>query len=116
MHQCEEYASKGNIKNIKITLGQLIELNARRDKIGDLLRVSFQVQIKFLLARKNFNSAKNIIYSYIDIFGTDTEMKSLMKKYEAISNKSLAITQNDGEYISRDNWIHSKIINKSSKT
>jgi hypothetical protein len=104
----EEFALKGNIKDIKITLGELIHLNTRREKIGDLLRVSFHTKIKMLLAKKSFKSAENIIYSYIDIFGLDTEMNSLMKLYEALTKTKLAITQTKRQI--RDSWIHSEII------
>lgn len=110
MHDCEEYASKGNVKDIKSTLGELIKLKGRKDKTGDLLRVSFQVQIKFLLAKKSFNSAQNLIYSYIDIFTQDSEISALMKKYEALSRKKLAITIAEDENKSRYSWIDSKII------
>lgn len=110
MHECEEYASKGSVKDIKATLGELIKLNGRKDKTGDLLRVSFQVQIKFLLAKKSFNTAQNLIYSYIDIFTQDNEISSLMMKYEALTNKKLAITISNDENKTRNSWLNSKII------
>ena len=110
MNECEEYASKGNIKDIKATLGSLIELDSRKDKVGDLLRVSFHVRVKALLSKKNFKAAQSIIYSYIDIFGEDSEMHSLKKKYELMSKKKLAITLTGSEKPSRDSWLKSKII------
>ncbi|MEA1891662.1 MAG: WD40 repeat domain-containing protein [Campylobacterota bacterium] len=105
---CEGYASKGNIQGVKATLGELITLNSRKDRIGDLLRVSFQVQTKYFLSKKRFRSAQSVIYAYIDIFSKDSEISSLMKKYEALSKKKLAITQ--GEDRSRDSWLYSSII------
>ncbi len=110
MNECEEYASRGNIQTIKATLGELITLNGRKERIGYLLRVSFQVQIKYFLANKKLKSAKSVIYSYIDIFTKDSEISSLMKKYEAISREKLAITQPQGKRVSRDSWQTSKII------
>ncbi len=112
MQSCEEFASKGNIKDIKATLGELILLNTRRDKIGDLLRVGFHTKIKMLMAKKSINSAENIIYSYIDIFGIDTEINSIMRFYEATTKAKLAITENSRR--ARDNWINSEIIIGSS--
>jgi len=110
MNECEDYASRGNIQTIKATLGELITLNGRKERIGYLLRVSFQVQIKYFLANKKLKSAKSVIYSYIDIFTKDSEISSLMKKYEAISREKLAITQPQGKRVSRDSWQTSKII------
>ncbi len=110
MKKCEDYALRGDIKNIKICLGELIDISSRKEKIGDLLRVSFHVKIKMLLSKKSFKNAENIIYSYIDIFGVDTEVHTIMKSFEKISLHKLAITQNQTQRPPRDHWIYSKII------
>jgi WD40 repeat protein len=108
--ECEEYASKGNIQSIKAVLGDLITLDARKDRVGNLLRVAFQVQIKYFLSKKKFRSAQSVIYSYIDIFTKDIEITSLMKRYEALSQKKLAITQVDTSSKTRSSWLYSTII------
>ncbi|EDZ63851.1 protein containing WD-40 repeat [Sulfurimonas gotlandica GD1] len=110
MDECEQYALKGNIQSIKAALGELITLDGRKDRIGDLLRVSFQVQIKYFLSKKKFKSAQSVIYSYIDIFTKDSEISSLMAKYETITRQKLAITLPNDENSSRDSWINSKLI------
>ena len=110
MHECEEFASKGNIEGIKAVLGELITLSCRRDRIGDLLRVSFSVQVKYFLSKKKFRSAKSVIYSYIDIFTKDSEISSLMERYEYLTREKLAITLVGGEKPSRDSWVNSKVI------
>ncbi|MFA6196213.1 MAG: WD40 repeat domain-containing protein [Sulfurimonas sp.] len=111
IHICEEYALRGNIKDIKVTLGGLIYLSTRRDKIGDLLRVSFHTKIKILMTKKSFKNAENIIYSYIDIFGTDMEINSLIRLYENVTNTRLAISDNSRQ--TRDNWINFEMIMNS---
>ena len=108
--QCEVFALKGNIKGIKKRLGEFIYISSRRDKIGDLFRVSFHSKIKELLSQKNYKKAEAIIYSYIDIFGLDNEIISIMRIYEGLSKTKLAITQNQNSRIDRDNWINSDII------
>lgn len=108
--ECEDYALKGNAKGIKTTLDTLIKISTRTNKIGDLLRVSFHSKIKASLANKNFKNAENIIYSYIDIFGNDTEISSLMHAYEVLSKTKLAITQNQHQRGERDQWINSEIL------
>lgn len=110
MNECEEYALKGNIQSIKAVLGELITLNARKDRIGDLLRVGFQTQIKYFLYNHKFKSAQNVIYSYIDIFTKDSEISSLMSKYESLTGKKLAITLSQDKRLSRDSWRESKLI------
>ena len=82
IQKCEDYSLKGNIKGIKRTLAELMSIESRKEKIGDLLRVSFHIKIKQLLASKKFKNAENIIYSYLDIFGSDNEIKYIMKQYE----------------------------------
>ncbi len=113
INECEEHALNGNAKGIKTSLDTLISISTRRNKIGDLLRVSFHSKIKASLANKRFNNAENIIYSYIDIFGSDNEIKSLMNAYEVISKKSLAITQEQDERGKRDKWMDSDLIIES---
>jgi len=110
IQKCEEFALSGNIKGIKTTLKELMVVESRKEKIGDLLRVSFHVKIKQLLTAKKFKSAQNIIYSYLDIFGNDNEINYIMKQYEKISNEKLAITQNIK--MSRHSWLNSEMIMK----
>jgi len=110
IHECEEFALKGNAKGIKTALNTLISISTRKNKIGDLLRVSFHSKIKASLANKRFKNAENIIYSYIDIFGTDTEIRSLMHAYELMSKNTLAITQDQNRQVKRDKWRDSKLI------
>ena len=112
MSICEQYALEGNIKDIKKELGSLIKLPSRRNKIGDLIRVSFQVRIKMLIDSKNFHGSETIIYTYIDIFGRDNEINQIMKNFERMSSIKLAITQSLNKRPSRDSWIESPIIMK----
>lgn len=110
INTCEESALKGDIKSIKETLGELIHVKSRVDKIGDLLRLSFHMKIKGLMAKRNFKSAENIIYSYIDIFGKDSEIIVIMSLYEKTTEKKLAITHLQESKLSRDSWLKSPII------
>jgi len=108
--KCEEYALKGNIKDIKKTLGNLIGLSTRRSKIGNLIRVSFHVRINTLIQTEKFKGAESIIYKYMDIFGADSEINQIMEKFTKASSIKLAITQTQGDRPSRDSWIHSELI------
>jgi len=114
MNICEAYALQGDIKSIKETLQELIRVTTRSQRIGDLLRLSFQTKIKQLIAQKKFKNAENIIYSYIDIFGIDKELTVLMKSYEKYASHTLAITQERKEHTKRDSWLNCEIIMNSS--
>ena len=107
--KCEVYANDGNISQVKKTLGELIRIQSRADKIGELLRTSFQMKIKQLIKDKNYNSAEAIIYSYIDIFGKDNDIKTIMDSFEQDSSITLAITQAK-EKVSKYSWRESEII------
>jgi hypothetical protein len=91
-------------------LGELIKLEHRREKIGSLLRLAFQVHIMHLISKMQYNSAKNLIYSYIDIFTKDTEIISIMESYEHKAKHKLAITQTEFKNQSRDSWVNSGIL------
>jgi len=110
MNLCEKDALKGDIKSIKKRLGDLIGVRSRLHKIGDLLRLSFYTKIKALLVKRSFKSAENIIYSYIDIFGVDSEILLIMKTYEKNAPNKLAIIANKDKRVPRDNWLNSDLI------
>lgn len=110
MRKCEKYALYGNAKGIKATLRELLLTKTRAKRVGQLLRVSFIVQIDTYLTGKKFKSAENFIYSYIDIFGLDKEFKELMRRYEKISRKKLAINLQTDVNISRDSWLNNELI------
>jgi len=110
MYECEEFALSGNVKDIKLALGRLLELESRKGKIGDLLRVGFHAKISMLIEKKELNSAENIIYSYMDIFGTDNEIEYIIKVYELNSPRKLAISQNQNRRVARDSWKNSELI------
>jgi len=110
MSECEEFALKGDIKSIKDKLSELIKVQTRVGKVGDLLRVSFHSKIKGLLAKRSFKNAENIIYSYIDIFGIDSEIKYLMRSHEKLAAKKLAITLNQERIVPRNEWLNSPLI------
>ena len=114
INKCEEYALKANPNAIKTTLNTLLLVTTRTSRIGDLLRVSFHAKIKAYLAKRSLKGAQNIIYSYIDIFGSDCEIKTLMNMYEKLSKKRLAITQDGNNIIDRDKWVNSEIFTHSS--
>lgn len=116
MDKCENLALKGDLKGIKEALAELISLKSRSAKIGDLLRLSFHTKIKQLLAKRTYSKAETIIYSYIDIFSFDTEIKALMKTYEKLSGEKLAIMDNQNLSKDRDAWLDSEFIVGEYKT
>jgi len=107
--ECELYATQGNINGLKRTLGDLIHITSRADKIGDLLRLSFHIKIKQLLNEESFKRAEMLIYSYVDIFGINTDIKDLMIKFEKSSSTILAITHQK-EKVSKYAWRDSELI------
>ncbi|MCW8838366.1 MAG: hypothetical protein OQK11_06660 [Thiovulaceae bacterium] len=108
IEKCEIYALNAKISDIKNTLGQLVNLEGRIDKIGDLFRLAFQVKIKAHLSKRSFKDAQKLIYSYIDTFGLDHEIKILMKKYEQKTKQKLAITHDITT--DRNSWFYSDFI------
>ncbi len=110
MHKCEKFALNGDIKSIKKSLDGLIKIDTRKEKIGNIFRVSFLTKIESLMQNKNYDGAETIIYTYIDTFGIESEIYTIMKRYEMLASKKLAITQGQTPRFPRDSWIHSKMI------
>jgi len=108
MDKCKVFAKEGNISSIKEVLGDLILIKSRVEEIGSLLRISFHIKIQQLLDTKDFYQAENIIYSYIDIFGIDKEIKELMVIFEKVSYTILAITHQNKKIL-KNSWIDSEI-------
>jgi len=108
--QAEEFALKGDLKGIKKVLGGLINIQSRVDKIGDIIRMSFHTKIKVLMAKRSFKNAQSVIYSYIDIFGQDSEIILIMRSFEKVVGKKLALTQEQDKRVPRDNWRNSSLI------
>ena len=109
MQECEKYALYGNIKKIKQTLQELLTLESRSKRVGDLLRSAFIVEIEKNITKQLFVSAENLIYSYIDIFGEDTNLQKIMHLYEKTTNQKLAITPNSTK-VAHNAWLHNELI------
>ena len=101
----EDYAINGDIKMFKTTLGELIKLPTRKDRVGELLGICFLVRIQKQLLVSDFNTAKGLIYSYIDLFSIDEKIVILMKEYEELSQETLAITLER-----KSDWLESDFI------
>jgi len=109
MQKCEKYAFYGNIKGIKQTLQELLTLKSRSKRVGELLRTAFIVTIEENITQQKLVSAENFIYSYIDIFGDDTNLQRVMHTYEKKADKKLAITPKTTA-IARDAWLHNELL------
>jgi hypothetical protein len=108
MQECELYGLQGDIKAIREALGELLYISTRRAKVGDLLRLSFYSKIDKELFISNFHTAENLIYSYIDIFGKDSEIEQIMQNFEKTSGIKLAITSTKQSSKSRNSWVYSE--------
>ncbi len=104
LQECEGYALQGDAKKILSTLGELLFIESRSDILGDLLRLSFFQKVENLLSQKHYNSAQNILYSYIDIFGYDCEIAQKIQKLEFISQEKIAIFTHKEDRKSRNFW------------
>lgn len=110
MDECERHALQGDFKSIKKALGNLIGVTTRLQKIGDLLRLSFHIKTRALISKSKFKIAESIIYSYIDTFGIDSEIRFIMRTFERASKHKLAIISEQEKNLPRDNWLTSSLI------
>lgn len=110
IYKCEDFALNGDLEELKNTLGELISLGTRREMIGNLFRICFYVQIDSFKNKKDYKQSETLIYLYIDIFGLDDEIITIMGEYEFDSKTKLAFTQNQNKKVDRDSWIYSEVI------
>lgn len=103
LQRCETYAIKGDASAIKKELGNLITLPGRYDRIGDLLRMAYQVQLKVLLS-KDPSSFSAGAANYCDWFGLDTELRQLLKKAKR-QNVTIDIDPIRLNPKKRDQWL-----------
>lgn len=101
--RCENYAIQGDASAVKKEFTNVISLPKRHERIGDLLRTAYQVQLKQLL-RKDPHRLKAGIDAYIELFGTDTELRFLIKSAQT---QGLTITLQPIQLHakSRDQWL-----------
>jgi hypothetical protein len=104
MQACEEAALHGHTAVIKNTLGNMIMLSSRSEKIGNLLRISYQMQIKFFLARNNPDKAGRSIERYIELFGIDNETRLLIKLLNK-KGEDLFLTDEQQQNRPRGLWL-----------
>ena len=110
MHKCEKYALYGHMKGVKKTLKELMTTKSRTKRVGGILRVAFIVEIENHIVQQQFQSAENFIYSYIDIFGFDTDLQRVMHEYEKKSSEQLAIIADRQTRVARDAWLQNKLV------
>jgi len=111
IYKCDEFALNGNIKDIKYELQEFVKISTRKEKIGTLLRVSFLAKITILMKNNSFKEAENMIYSYIDIFGIESELTTIMEKFEKISSIKLAITEEHKIKKDKYSWYFEEYFN-----
>ncbi|MDD5212440.1 MAG: hypothetical protein PHV62_08485, partial [Sulfuricurvum sp.] len=98
---CEKYATHGDIISIKKTLENLMNLPERYERIGNILRMAYQIQLKNLQSKKQ-KSFSSGVSNYCKLFGIDTEIRHLLKKAkhdDSINPSQLHLQR-------RDEWLH----------
>ena len=104
MDRCEAAAQQGDIVTIKSELGPLLMLPTRSDKVGNLLRMAYQVQIKRHLARKDAERAGHAIERYIDLFGIDNETRQLIRLLNSLG-EDLFLSDEQQQNRPRSLWL-----------
>ncbi len=105
MENAEKEALLGNIKEIKSSLGQLLNLSTRSQKIGTLLRLGFLTQIKLLVIKKQISHIQKAIDSYIEMFGYDTELSNLIIKLTQDKIVDIVLDDEQMHHRPRSLWL-----------
>lgn len=103
LSQAEQYAIKGDVPSIKKEFTNLFDLPNRYGRVGDILRAAYHVQLKKLL-KTDFETFSSGISAYCDLFGIDTELRTLLKK----AKKTESVPELSESHLtpkSRDQWL-----------
>jgi hypothetical protein len=101
---CEKYAIKGDIISIKTTLENLMNLPGRYERIGNILRMAYQIQLKTLLSKKLKKFSMGVT-NYCMLFGVDTEIRHLLKKAKK-DQIGMDVDPSQLHLQKRDEWLH----------
>jgi len=102
--KCEEYALNGDVKGIKDTLQELILMENRKSKLGDLLRVAYHTKIINFIANNETDKAQDIIISYLNIFGIDHEIENITDSFNKKFSQDINLNNPKYKRGFRDNW------------
>ncbi len=103
LERSEAYAAQGDASGIKKEFMNLINLRGRHERIGDLLRCAYHVQLSALL-ESNVEAFSRGIRWYCELFGIDTELRHLLH----IAKRKQIIPQLDQTLLypkKRDQWV-----------
>ncbi|MDD2267169.1 WD40 repeat domain-containing protein [Sulfuricurvum sp.] len=101
---CEKYAVRGDIVSIKTTLENLMNLPERYERIGNILRMAYQIQLKVLQSKKQTTFSSGVV-NYCKLFGVDTEIRHLLKKAKK-ENLATELDPSQLHLQKRDEWLH----------
>ncbi len=101
---CEKAALSGNTAIIKKSLGDLITLTSRSDKIGNLLRTSYQMQLKYYLTQQEFEKMEQGIEQYVFLFGMDNETQLLIRLLND-EGYSFMLSEEQSQHRPRSLWL-----------
>lgn len=100
----ERSALNGDAKEVIKIFDELLFIKTRAQKIGDFLRLAFFSKLEQLIQKDQHNTAQNLIYSYIDIFGYDVEISKIISEFELKSHQKIAIFFHQKDRVSRLAW------------
>jgi hypothetical protein len=91
MNELQSRAKELNIAQIQEILGDLWRVETRNSHLREIFCISFYAKIEKFLDQKAFEVAQKLICTYLEVFGYDTTISLLIKKYEQKSGEKLAI-------------------------
>ncbi len=103
---CEIFALKGDIKSIEKHLGVLMKLSSRHEKIGELMRITYQRKINCQINKKSYKEAKEYIMHYSNLYGLDKEINDIIKLYVKSSKSKIELTNSQVRRKPRDFWLY----------
>lgn len=108
IYEAEQNAKKGNIFGVKFNLGDLINVETRHPRIGQLFKKASQVQIRKLVEMKTSNDDfyKRAIMRYLTMFGYDSEIAELIQEVKKQHDITIMLGENQKKKRDGSQWFN----------
>lgn len=103
---CEKHAIRGKIQELDEELGKLKKLTSRSAKVGDLLRLAYQMKITLSIKKDLFEDTEKLIIYYLNNFGNDIEISTSIDLYNKLSSLEISLSATQLRRKPRDFWLY----------
>lgn len=85
----QKYALNGDVKIVQHSFSNFKDLKRRQEKMNEMIKLAFYVEIVSLLELKSYNIAKTFIDDYISLYDYDEMLKPLIERFNIAAEEQI---------------------------